>query len=451
MSTFDNGIPLGNLPIMTEDATAKNDELVIVDKTAQQTKKITLDALALAIQNRLGVEIAGFEYDTSTASPAAVPGGVEPPLVTSIHKRIRACLLAPDGAVNYYLNPSDWSQKLGGGNSDLTGKDGNVMIEIPYFHYREDVDGAVRTPQISDRAESGFPLHPAFLKDGKEVEYRYYGAYDACVFSAASAGYIGGLNLDDNSSRVNLSTDTLASVSGVYPMVGLTRAQFRQLAANVGAGWRQVDYDLVAAIQLLYAIEYQTFFSQKVLGDGNTNSSYKSSSDKQDDSPNTIAGAGDSIGTGSTDAVSGKGVSSYPGVSFMKYRGIENFFGNVWNWADGINVNVGETGTVYVTNDSQYFADNTSEGMQLVASALPTSSGYISQLQLASPYFLPQSTSGGSSTTYVTDYQYASASSNRVVLVGGLASAGATAGAFCLTSAYDSSYRARYFGARLAF
>ena len=396
-------------------------------------------------------DYTGFKWDASTASPAAVPGGPTPPVSTPVHDRIRACVLLDTGQVNYYLNPSDWSKKLLGDDADLSGVDGNVMIEIPAFYYREDVNGVLRTPEISLDPVPGFTLHPAFMKDGVQVSHRYYGAYDACVYSASEAGYINGLNLDDNSSRVDLGTDKLASVKGYYPMVGLTRDQFRQLAANVGEGWRQVDYDLVAAVQLLYAIEYQTFFSQSVLGAGNTNSSYKSSSANQDDSPNTISGAGDSIGTGSTDATSGKGVSSYPGVSFMKYRGIENFFGNVWNWADGINVNVGETGTVYVTNDSKYFADNTSQGMNLVSSALPTSSGYISQLQLASPYFLPQSTSGGSSTTYVTDYQYASASSNRVVHVGGGADIAARAGAFGLNSGNGSSIRNRSVGARLAF
>jgi hypothetical protein len=66
------------------------------------------------------------------------------------------------------------------------------------------------------------------------------------------------------------------------------------------------------------------------------------------------------------------------------------------------------------------------------------------------PYFLSSTNSGGGSTTYITDYHYATASSNRVVRVGGSAS-GAIAGAFCLFSADGSSYVLRDVGGRLAY
>ena len=418
---------------------------------ADNTLKYWNGQTYITIQDSVPAKGYGFEYDAATASPACVPGTGESPTVSEVHKNIRACVLKADGSVSYYLNPSDWSKQINGDASVLTGADGNVMIEIPAFYYQETANGSLRTPTLSSVPLPGFKLHPAFVKDGVEVPFRYYGAYDACVYSESGKEYIDGLNLDDNSSRVDTNADKLASVKGYYPMVGLTRNQFRQLAANVGDGWRQVDYDLVAAVQLLYLVEYQTFFSQSVLGDGNTNGSYVSSSDTQIDSPHTVAGAGDSIGTGSTDPTTGAGVDAKPGTSFMKYRGIENFYGNAWNWSDGINVNVGNVGTVYVTNDSQYFADNTSEGMKLVASTLPTDYGYISQLQLASPYFLSESNSGGSSTTYVTDYHYGSSSLNRVVLVGGSADSGGGAGAFCLSSNIGSSSRNRPFGGRLAF
>jgi len=66
------------------------------------------------------------------------------------------------------------------------------------------------------------------------------------------------------------------------------------------------------------------------------------------------------------------------------------------------------------------------------------------------PYFLSSTNSGGGSTTYITDYHYASASSNRVVLVGGAANYGALAGAFCLGSTLVSSDANRTVGGRLA-
>jgi len=187
------------------------------------------------------------------------------------------------------------------------------------------------------------------------------------------------------------------------------------------------------------------------LGAGNTNGSYISSSGNQTDSPHTIAGAGDSIANGSTNTTSGAGVNAKPGTSFMKYRGIENFYGNCWNWADGINVNVTVTGNVHITNNAAFFADNTATGMELVTSSFPTATGYIRDMSTTvDPYFLSSTNSGGGSSTYITDQHYASTSSNRVVIVGGSASNGALAGAFCLSSIVASSYATRVVGGRLA-
>jgi hypothetical protein len=361
-------------------------------------------------------------------------------------------VVSASGAVNYYLNPTDWAQKADGTTSTLTGADGDVMVEIPKFYYRNIYATTVATRSISAVPQSGFTVHPAFIKDTVEVPYRYCGAYDACVFDVSASAYISGTNLDNNTSNVNLTAttgDKLASVKDVYPMVGLTRAEFRTLASNVGEGWRQLDFDLWSAIQLLFAVEYQSFNSQGILGAGNTNGSYGGSSAVQADSPHTIAGAGDSIASGSTNTTSGAGVSAKPGTSFMKYRGIENLYGNCWNWADGVNVNVSATGNLHVTNDAP-FADNTATGMTLVTSSFPTTSNFIRSLLSTDPYFLPTGDSGGGSTTYITDFHYASGSSNRVVLVGGDANLGADAGAFCLASFSVSSNRFRAFGGRLA-
>jgi hypothetical protein len=398
---------------------------------------------------------AAFTWDRDTSSPAATNTRTLPPAVLeNIYNQMRGCVLNSDGSVNYYLSPTDWSQKAGGGASDLTGTDGNVMVEIPKFYYRQNRSGSLYTWEISHVALPGFVVHPAFVKDGSEVATRYYGAYDACVLDVDASAYISGLNLDDNTSNVDLTAttgDKLASVKGVYPMIGLTRDEFRKLAANTGTGWRQVDFTLWSAVQMLYLIESQTFYSQNVLGAGNTNGSYLAPSANQNDSPHTIAGAGDAIGNGSTDTTSGAGVSAKPGTSFMKYRGIENLYGNCWNWADGININVAATGNVHITNDVSDFADNTSTNMDLIATALETGSDYIRDLLPSEGVFLASNVTGGSSTTYITDRHFGSASSNRGAFVGGNASYGALAGVFCLLALFSSSWASRDIGARLSF
>ncbi len=232
-------------------------------------------------------------------------------------------------------------------------------------------------------------------------------------------------------------------------MVGLTRGEFRTLAANKGTPWRQGDFALWSAVQMLYLVENQTFFSQNVLGAGNTNGGYIASSNDQNDSPNTIAGQGDAIANGSTDTTSGAGVSAKPGTSFMKYRGIENFYGNANNWADGINVNVSGTGNVHFTNDRASFADNTAAGHILLTDSFPTSSAFIRDLLPVNGFFLSALNAGAGSTTFITDQHFANASSNRVVRVGGSANTGASAGAFVVLSSDVSGNRVRGVGGRL--
>ena len=399
--------------------------------------------------------VGSFSWNTATSSPASATGGQN--IVLGVHDKMRRCVVLDSGVVNYYLDPFDSTKKADGTAAVLTGADGQVMVEIPKFYTRRTVSGTIITWEISAFPQAGFTVHPAFIKDGVEVNYRYYGAYDACVYDVGGATYLSGLNYDNNSGANGVQVDVtattgdkLASVSGIYPMVGLTRAEFRTLAANRGTFWRQLDFTLWSAVQMLYLIEYQSFYSQAILGAGNTNGSYLASSGVQADSPHTIAGASNWLGNGSTNTTSGAGVSAKPGTSYMVYRGIENLYGNCWNWADGINVNVGTNGYVYVTNNRADFADDTSTNMTLIATNASTAADYASALSAIDNYFIASSVSGGSSSTYLTDYWYGSTSSNRVVFVGGSAYYAALAGAFHVLANSASSVRDRGIGGRLA-
>jgi hypothetical protein len=97
-------------------------------------------------------------------------------------------------------------------------------------------------------------------------------------------------------------------------------------------------------------------------------------------------------------------------------------------------------------------ADDTTTNYTEIATALPTGSGYTSDILSDFGFgFLSSSNSGGSSSTYLTDYHYASASLGRVVNVGGVANLGAIAGFFCVDSRNVAGSAYRTIGARLAF
>lgn len=313
---------------------------------------------------------------------------------TAIQSLMRRCVLNADGTVNYYLNPDNSNFKEDGTPSVLTGADGNVMVEIPKFYYKYAYVGTKHTYSISLTADAGYVVHPAFVKEGVEVAYRYYRAY---------TGY-------NNASKI-------VSISGVTPTRSLSRTTFRTYAKANGIGWGLTDWNLLYAVQMLLLIEIGTFDSQKVLGTGNyTEDNY-------------------GITTGGTNLL-GNNSSTYTIDGYMSYRGIENFYADCWEWIDGININ---NYVVYINNKASTFADNVYTGDYVSTGVtLPAASGvYISNFANSGKGFLP-SAAVGSSTTYVTD-GFWSATGSRAIGFGGCASDGALGGAFCLGASSATS------------
>jgi hypothetical protein len=93
-----------------------------------------------------------------TSPAATVPGGLTDYTRKNLYDRIKGCVLNADGTLNYYLNPTNWAEKEAGGASDLTGVDGNVMVEIPKFYYRVRRNGNQWTWSVSPVALAGFTL-----------------------------------------------------------------------------------------------------------------------------------------------------------------------------------------------------------------------------------------------------------------------------------------------------
>jgi hypothetical protein len=326
------------------------------------------------------------------------------------------------------------------------------MVEIPKFYHKFSSTGTEYTWSISNKPVAGYTLHPAFVKDGVEVDRRYISAYDSCVYDVSSSTYISGYGVNDNSGNVDLTAvtgDQLASVSGVRCMPGLNRAEFRTLASNRGAGWRQLDWALWSAIQILFIVEYQTLNSQAATGEGNTNTAGSYG--------NSYAGESNGFGNGSTDATSGSASNSPP---FMTYRGIENLYGNVWTFVDGVLYNPdgsvsADSAEWYFTNNSANFSDTSKTGMLLLSTSGTTGADWMTGMSANSTatsngFVIPTAVSaGGSSTTYFGDQVYMSTSADRVLCVGGTYSV-APCGIFAIDGGNDGDFRYASIGARLA-
>lgn len=284
---------------------------------------------------------------------------------------------------------------------------GDVMVHIPKFYIKRWRDNSYEYIQISDAHYDGFHLHPAFFKDGGECEAVYVGAYEL------GAGYV--------------------SKPGLAPLVNITRATARTNAKAKGDGWGIIDIATRLAIITLFGIEFATYDSQTALGNG-------------------VCSVSAAIKTGGADSVAnltGRAEGTN-GATAVVYRGIENPFGNVWEWTDGVNF---IDGSWYVCFNQSKYADDITDNYIKLSYGLSTSlsGAYISKegYDEDNPaIFLPTEATGSSSSTDITDAVW-SASGNRICAFGGYWHNGLLDGLLSVAVLDGSTGTNAIFGSRL--
>lgn len=335
-----------------------------------------------------------------------------------------------------------------------------VMVEQPKFYYKvvplltdiitegENHGHHLRKARyyVCDEPEPGFKLHPAFIRNGKEHDYIYRGAFEGSLYDTSASAYI----LDD-AQVADFTNDMLCSIANAKPMSGLTqnltRANTRKLAQKRGTGW-ELDYMAsISATQLLMLIEYATFNLQSAIGNGAV-------SKTDDGATNMAENTGATISLGNASGV----VVNANGIQIVSYRGEENDWGDIWEWKDGGNIKNptpfadGQYGNLYVADHG--FADNTDASPYEDTGIHPAyGEGYISAFGYNENYdwlFIPTEYKGNSSTP-VGDYCWNKNPGWRVAPLGGKWNDGSEAGAFCWYLYYDASYRYRGIGGRLVY
>ena len=139
----------------------------------------------------------------------------------------------------------------------------------------------------------------------------------------------------------------------------------------------------------------------------------------------------------------------------IKYRGIENPWGNCWTIMSGILINEYQP---YVLKDAQNVPTNSSatsiiNTMTPLGYTIPTtSSQYAKTMGYDEEYpaYRLTSETGGSTSTYYCDYYYV-ASGVRLVMSGGACNAGANAGLFSFYCYYAPSASSWTFSSRLSY
>lgn len=364
------------------------------------------------IHSSLGANVYGLEWDQSTdtytrlgsASTLSVGASVGGSAIVSGFDSafpwsdMKRCNVADDKTVNAYYGDPTYIED---------GTNGQVMVEIPKFWYKAEKVGQKYRWYIADGDIAGYSVHPAFIRNGVEKDKIFFSAYEGNVLSS-----------------------TLRSISDVQPStstnVAGTIANFRTYAQARGTGWEIQDFQSTTAIQLLYLIEFADFNTQTKIGRGVV-----------DLASGTV---NHSVNTGATAFLgnaSGR-QSGTDGQTSISYRGIENFWGNIWKWVDGLSLNNYEAFVADHSFQSDKFTDNYTS----IGSVLSTSDTYIKDIIFgtADHAFLAK-TGGASTSTFLGDNWWI-ATGTRVACFGGCWYDGSQAGSFywILNNAASASY-----------
>lgn len=295
--------------------------------------------------------------------------------------------------------------KKGNSNFTRTQPTKPVLVKIPEFYYKVEKSGTIFRYYVADGPVDEFHLHPG--------SGCYVARYEAIGSNNSSLG-----------SFLGSYSSTLA------PSTRQTRDTYRTRARNMASGFQLYDFAAWCAVGLLYRVEYADWGSQEKIGPGIVN--------------DTAAHK-----TGETNAmVYHTGRANSGDNSAVQYRGIENPWGNVWEWVDGINFN--NYAPVICTDPTKYADDTTTNytvaGVPLGGSGSTKTLGISTNLPWA---YLPREP-GGSETTYIPDSMNSS-SAWKVLMVGGSRGNSSAAGLFCFHAGNSSSSSGVSIGTRLQF
>jgi hypothetical protein len=198
------------------------------------------------------------------------------------------------------------------------------LVKIPKFWFKWTRSGSSMKLQISDSEQPGFHVSPAHADRGDgsgERDYVYAGRYHC-----GSSNY--------------------KSVSGVTPAGNMTRAEFRTAIHNLGSKIWQQDFDMWWTINMLILVEFASWNSQAKIGggcsEGESTSSAVYNMGTTDNMPYHTGTVASSIG------------ATVYGAN--QYRYIENWWGNVFDWIDGIYFS---DRTIYAIKNPANFSDDT--------------------------------------------------------------------------------------------
>ena len=436
------------------------------------------------------------------------------------------CILNDNGEEVYKLDPNDSTKKEDGTPAVLDGTDGQVMVYIPVFYARFESNGYRRRVKLSDHYKPGFVKMGGCYISAYEatVDRTISTLIKLASVVNTTADFRGGNNNAEwdstyrsllgmpatsisltnfrNYARNRKDGDTqwncmdYTAYKAVYWLYvveyadrncqlvfneNLTSDGFRQ--GGLGAGvtniksekWNSFNnyYPFVPCghtnslgnktgiVQFIMPFEYDAGGAANYAGAYSAETAY---TDGQ------FVSEGQELYECIADAAAGTALSdttyfthvSRTSTHVPSYRGIENIFGHLWKWTDGVHIKVqseeaGGKSILYTSDNPANYQDTDYEGYE-EKGYVARANGYIRDIVFGRDgdfYVSEDGATGGSSTTYFSDYSYTSIPESgealRGVLFGGTANDGTNAG-FQYTHTYNvPSYTGTNNGSRLCY
>ncbi len=393
--------------IELEIAGVRYSGMVELSEAPRATEKSTYKAWGVRIDRKNNDPYTSVEYIGAAAgyNPAigASPGSWAD---NPIFAKIKPCLFK-DGAVVAYLDPNDYNKTTDGRAVDVLRNYFDTMVEFGRMYYRICKDERYTYVEVTDDEKAladGF-TDGAFRYKGKPRKFFYIGAYK---------GYI--------------EKGKLRSINSKMPSANETIGAFRKAAQANGEGYEIMPFNKLTLLQVLYIIRYKNLNSRAALGKGVTESR-------------------DFVQTGGTD-VGGLYIGSPYGTAQVKCHGIEDLWGNIFEWVDG-----------FITTDKIKIADgnfnDTADGYETVADLPESVYGLITDIYGDNKLgFIPKAADDDAEMgeSYYCNYGATWRDDTAYLpIFGGNRGGGARAGAFCFRCYFSASSASARIGARLCF
>ena len=438
------------------DQKADNSQVSQLQQTIDQKADISY-----VNDNFIKTQIYGVTHKYENASPILTRiGNMDLHRTLPIQSLMRRCLLTDDGTVTY-LDANDSTKTVFGGDAVLDGSAGQVMVEIPEHYRKFTLDTNNKTYSCE---MSLYPFDGAHL-----VNKCYISAYEAALDRTNNklSSVVNTTEQFRGGNNTSSWDSTYRSLLG-KPATSISLTSFRTYANNRGSNWKCQEWDVYCAVFWLYTVEYANLncqdgfvsnvttegFHSGGLGSGVTSMSSWDTYNSYN--PIVPCGVTNSLGNNTgvvTYAVLNDSDAVVYNAPVPSYRGIENLFGHVWKWTDGIlALGNGTTQTYYKCINRSGYSSTITSNYHAVGES-PTSNGQKKEIVKNQYGDIFTSAIGGSSTTYFCDYHYQAVTDGTTygVRSGGLADTGSYAGFGFLGSNSAPGSAAAYLGSRLTY